>query len=126
MKFILTSLLTLLLLFSSSPLPFLAAVTPNASLAVTGNRRFILLKFSNLKTVSKVSYVLTYDTDSGQKGLEGSLTPRRHTNRINRRQILGTCSGRRCVYHPHPRNFTLEVTFTLRSGGTTSLAKTLP
>lgn len=66
-----------------------------------------------------------YDTNTYQKGFEGIIKNYK-SSRIVRRQILGTCSSRRCVYTAGVKNFILKVTFTLKTGGTTSITKNLP
>jgi len=122
MKLILTFLL---LLLYSSTLP-LSALAANASLSLSKDRRFVYLSFSDLKKVSRVNYTLVYDSSSGQKGFEGGFRLNPKTSRSSRRQILGTCSSGRCVYHKNIKNVSLDATFTLRSGGTLNITKSLP
>lgn len=119
MKFI----LTFLLLFTLATVPALAAT---ASLSLTKDRRYVYLNFGDLKNVSKVNYTLVYDSATGQKGFEGGFKLKPKISRSSRRQILGTCSSGRCVYHKNVKNVSLDTTFTLRSGGTTNVTKTLP
>ena len=116
----------LLLLLYSSTLPLLALAAPTTSISLTKDRRFVYLKFSDLTNVSKVNYTLVYDSNRGQKGLEGGFKLKPRTRRSSRRQILGTCSSGRCVYHQGIKNVQLDATFTLRSGGTVNVTKTLP
>lgn len=66
-----------------------------------------------------------YDTNTYQKGFEGSFKNYK-SSRIVKRQILGTCSSGRCVYTAGVKNFILKATFTLKTGGTTSVTKNLP
>ena len=120
MRFILS--LLLLLLFTVTP----ALAAPGASISLSRDRRFVYLSFSDLAKVSKVSYTLVYDSSRGQKGLEGGFKLKPRTRRSSRRQILGTCSSGRCVYHQGIKNVQLDATFTLRSGGTANITKTLP
>jgi len=84
------------------------------------------MTFTGLKAVSKVDYTLTYDTGSRNTGVVGGLRTKKFTSKASRRQILGTCSTRRCTYHTNPKNLNLQVTFYLRSGGTSTVTKTLP
>jgi hypothetical protein len=114
--------LSLFLLTSASPLK----AAPSASLTTSADRRFAYLTFSDLRTVSKVDYTLTYDTQNRNTGLAGGFKTNRFTSKSSRRQILGTCSTRFCTYHKNPKNVTLQVTFTLRSGAKSTLTKTLP
>lgn len=123
MKFIISFLL---LLLYSSTLPLLAqAGGPTATLQLDKLRRYAFLVFSDIKNVSRVNYTLVYDTSSGQKGLEGGFK-NRSSRKSTRRQILGTCSSGRCVYHKNIKNASLNATFTLRSGGTVKVSRSLP
>lgn len=123
MKLILSSLL----LFYSLALPLSAfAASPTASLRTDKNRRFVYLTFFNIKGVSRVNYTLVYDTGATQKGVEGGFKTAGKSRAATRRQILGTCSSGRCVYHQGVRNLQLDVTYTLRSGGTVNVTKSLP
>ena len=98
---------------------------PNATLSTDAARRFVNITVTDLRTVSKVSYLLYYDTNRGQRGLEGGFNNKSKLLRTTRRQILGTCSSGKCVYHQGVKNIVLEATFTLKSGGRTSLTKSL-
>ncbi len=119
MKFILT--LLLLLTFTATP-----ALAATASLSLTKNRYYVHLNFGDLKNVSRVNYTLTYDSSSGQKGFEGGFKLKPKISRSSRRQILGTCSSGRCVYHKNIKNVSLDAAFTLRSGGTVNVTRSLP
>ncbi len=121
MKLILTFLLILLVVVT----PALAAA-PAATVRLDASRHFAFLTFSNLKNVSRVNYTLIYDTSSTQKGLEGGFRTTTRSRSSTRRQILGTCSSGRCVYTLGVHNLQFDVTFTLRSGGTVNVTKTLP
>jgi len=125
-KSLLFSASFLLLLFYSSTLPLSALAAPSAYLSASPDRHYVYLTFSGLKTVSKVAYTLMYDTAGRTTGLEGGLYTKKATSRTTRRQILGTCSTQRCTYHKSPKNMNLQVTFYLRSGGTTTLTRSLP
>lgn len=115
----------LLFFFVVIPATSVFAASPSASLSLSPDKKYINLTFSNLKNVSKVSYVLTYTANNRQTGFEGGFKPNPKTSRTTRRQILGTCSTRFCTYHKNPKGFTLTVTYSLRTGGTTSVTKTL-
>jgi|SRR3990167_2387939 len=120
MKFILSLVLALFLAAS----PALAA-SPTASLRTDSLRHYVYLTFSNLKGVSRVNYTLVYDTNRGQKGIEGGFKTGTRTTTSTRRQILGTCSSGRCVFQTGIKNLQLDVTFSSRSGGTTNVSKSL-
>lgn len=119
MKFI----LTLALLLVTAITPVLAA--PGALVSLSADKRFVYMTFTDLRNVSRVNYTLTYDTISSQKGFESAIKFKSKTSRISRRQILGTCSSGRCVYHQGIKNVQLDATFTLRSGGTINLTKNI-
>ena len=119
-------ILTLVSLFTFlSPQKSFAA-SPGASFRLDPTRRFVFLTLTNLQSVARVSYVLTYETRGVTKGFEGGFRTFGRQRRSVRRQILGTCSSGRCVYHTNPHGFQLDVTFFLKSGGTTTAPQTLP
>ncbi len=121
MRLILAFLLTLLIVVT----PALAA-NPNATLRLDPARHYAYINFTNLKGVSRVNYTLIYDTSSTQKGLEGGFKTNPKSRSTTRRQILGTCSSGKCVYNSGVHNVQLDVTFTLRSGGTVNVTKSIP
>lgn len=125
MKSLSIFILSLFLFFSSFALPASAA-NPSVSLRLAPNRRYVFLTFSNLRPVSRVSYTLTYTSSSTTKGFEGGFKTTGHSVRAVRRQILGTCSSGRCVFHSSPHAFELTATFYFRTGGSTTVTKTLP
>lgn len=106
-------------------LPLLLLV-PFVGLSLSRDRHYVYLNFGGLKGVSKVNYTLVYDSTTGQKGFEGGFKLKPKISRSSRRQILGTCSSGRCVFHRNVKNVSLDATFTLRSGGTTNVTKSLP
>lgn len=116
-------LATLLVLAAVSAGTALAA--PGVSLSTDASRRFVTVGFTDLKSVSKVSYTLTYDSASIQRGFAGGFRNPSKLIRTTRRQILGTCSSGRCVYHRAPKNLQVQAVFTLRSGGTVKASRTL-
>ena len=96
-----------------------------ASLRLSADKRFAYITFTGLKDISKINYVLTYDTNLGQKGLEGGMRLKK-TNRSSRKQILGTCSSGKCVYHQGIKNVELVTTFVNRSGKSTTTTVQAP
>ena len=118
-------ILALFVFLLVSPLVAFAAM-PGAALTTSPDRHFVYLTFSGLQSVSKVNYTLVYDSNNRQKGFEGGFKTMRYSSKSTRRQILGTCSSGKCVYHKSPRNFALEVSFTLKTGGTTTITRSLP
>ncbi len=113
----------LVLFFATTTSVFAA---PSATVGTDAARPYVLLAFTGLRDVSKVNYVLTYDSKGLSRGFEGGIRPKVRTTRTAKRQILGTCSSGRCVYHKNPTNIQLDVTFTLKSGQTIKVTKTLP
>ena len=129
MKFIISLFIFLL---AALPAVALAQAGPTATLQLDKFRRYAYVTFSDIKNVSRINYTLVYDTSSGQKGLpagrqglEGGFK-NRSSRKSTRRQILGTCSSGRCVYHKNIKNISLDATFTLRSGGTVNVTRALP
>lgn len=121
-----STVLVLLLILFVYFFPYPAAAAPQASVVLSANKRFAYLSFSDLRSISRVSYILIYDTSRGQKGIEGGFKVKPRSIRSARRQILGTCSSGKCVYHQGVSNVQLEVTFTSRSGQTTTITRSLP
>ncbi len=97
----------------------------SASLRLSADKKFAYLNFTGLKDTSKINYVLTYDTNRGQKGLEGGMKLKK-TNRATRKQILGTCSSGKCVYHQGIKNVELVTTFVGRGGKSTTTTVRVP
>jgi hypothetical protein len=96
-----------------------------ASLRLSADKKFAYLNFTGLKDTSKISYVLTYDTNRGQKGLEGGMKLKK-TSRSSRKQILGTCSSGKCVYHQGIKNVELTTTFVNKNGTKTTTTTRVP
>lgn len=118
-------ILSFLLLFLLATGPALAAVSPGAALTTDSSRRYVYLTFTNLQSVSRVTYTLTYDSNSVTRGFEGGFKTLKGQRRSVRRQILGTCSSGRCVFHKNPVSFQLTVRFYLKTGGSTTVTKSL-
>ncbi|MEK7504518.1 MAG: hypothetical protein AAB550_03400 [Patescibacteria group bacterium] len=97
-----------------------------ASLNLSTDRRFVNINFSGTRDVSKINYTLTYDTTAGVRGFEGGIKLKNKTSRVVRRQILGTCSSKKCVYQKGIKNLQLQTTFFMRSGGSTTSTVSLP
>lgn len=101
---------------------FIAAAT----MRLTADKHYLYLTFSDLRSVARVNYVVTYDTDKGQKGFEGGYKLQNRTVKSSRRQIIGTCSSGKCVFQNGVKNVQLQATFVMRSGGITTSSQTLP
>lgn len=97
-----------------------------AAIRFSPDRRYLYLTFSDMRNVSRVNYVVTYDTNKGQKGFEGGYKLNSRTLRSTRREILGTCSSSKCVFQTGIKNAQIQATFVMRSGGITTSSQTLP
>jgi hypothetical protein len=117
----------LFLLFVVCSLLFVHSVhaAPSASPVLSGDKRFINVTFNDLKNVSRVSYTVTYSTSSGEKGFEGGFKPNTKTRKVSKRQILGTCSSGKCVYHQGVSKVSVTTTFVYRTGGSSTVTKAL-
>lgn len=92
------------------------AVTSSVKVAVKlrGDRRAIIVTFSNLEVASKVAYSLIYTSRGIQEGAGGSLTLLSETQ--TRELLFGTCSSGVCRYHSGIKNARFTVTTTLKNG----------
>jgi len=97
-----------------------------ATISTDKLRRYVYLTFADTKGVTKIDYTLTYDSGAKQKGFAGGYKNGIFTSRSVRKQILGTCSSKRCVFHANPRNFQLNATLFLKSGGKKTITQSLP
>ncbi len=82
----------------------------------------ITATFSNLKGVTSISYILSYDTNGKSEGAVGTIKPK-NSKPISRKLLLGTCSSGVCRYHKNITKATLEVTVKTKKG---SSSKTFP
>lgn len=78
------------------------------TLTLSNDKKIINLKVNNIKNYIKISYTLTYDSDSGDQGVIGEK------NLVNEESFertieLATCSENGCVYHTGVKNFLLKV-----------------
>lgn len=80
-----------------------------------GDRKALLITFSNVKSANGISYILTYTTNGQQEGAGGSVRPSEGAT-ATRELLFGTCSKNVCRYHSGIANMKLEVTVELKSG----------
>lgn len=85
------------------------------SVRLRGDKKALLVSFSNLQNATAVSYILTYQTRGQQEGAGGSVRPS-EGNTATRELLFGTCSKNVCTYHPSIANMKFEVTTELKSG----------
>jgi hypothetical protein len=83
----------------------------------------IVITFSNLSNVKKVSYTLSYNANGIDQGVVGSLTPSGSSE--SRDLYFGTCSKGVCTPHSNISRATLVITTSLKSGGMTSKRYTI-
>lgn len=98
---------------------------PQASIFLSSDKETATITAKNISEYIKLSYNLTYDTDSlpqaaaGQVDLHGE-------NEFIREITLGACSsGGICVYHSGIKNFNLKVDLDDSTGNTIKLSATL-
>jgi hypothetical protein len=75
--------------------------------------------FGNIKGVTKVTYILTYEGNGVGQGVEGSFSPGKKRS-FSRDIYLGTCSGKVCIQHKKIKNIQLQVTTKFTNGKSSS------
>lgn len=99
--------------------PTTTAKTASTSISVSprlrGDRKALIVYFSNLQNAKSVSYSLTYDTAVQPEGAIGSVNLNGPTN-TSVELLFGTCSKNVCRYHTGISNAKLEVSYTAKSG----------
>lgn len=88
----------------------------NVSVKFRGDRRAIIVTFSNLSIASSVNYTLSYSTRRTTQGASGTINPSASPDPTSRELIFGTCSHGVCRYDTGITNARLVVTTTLKSG----------
>lgn len=86
------------------------------SVRFRGDRRAIIVNFSNLTSARSVSYTLSYSTRGTTQGAGGSIDPSTTGASASRELIFGTCSHGVCRYDTGITNAKLVVTYTLANG----------
>ena len=81
-----------------------------------GDRRAIVVSFSNLTSARAVSYTLSYATRGTTQGAGGSIDPSTTGATASRELLFGTCSHGVCRYDTGITNAKLVVTYTLGNG----------
>lgn len=80
-----------------------------------GDRRALVVNFSNLQNASGVSYMLTYKTSIQDEGAMGALNLKGSSNQTSE-LLFGTCSKQVCRYHTGIKDARLDISYTLKSG----------
>ena|SRR3989344_1191155 len=86
------------------------------SVRFRGDRRAIIVNFSNLTSARSVGYTLSYNTRGTTQGAGGSIDPSTTGASASRELLLGTCSHGVCRYDTGLTNTRLVVTYTLNNG----------
>ena len=107
MRWILLPLMLLAFLFVQIS-PVSAAPSFSASAQFVRTRNVVRGYFSNLKSISSVSYTLMYQANGVGQGAMGSFKPGKSKS-VSRDIYLGTCSGRVCTPHRNIKNMQLQV-----------------
>ena len=81
-----------------------------------GDRRAIIVNFSNLTSARSVNYTLSYATRGTTQGAGGSIDPSTTGATASRELLFGTCSHGVCRYDSGITNAKLVVTYTLANG----------
>ncbi len=98
---------------------------PQASIILSSDKKIATITFKNISDFVRLSYKLTYNTDTLPQGIEGHVNLTGE-NELTREIILGTCSsGGICVYHVGVRDFDLKVYLDDINGNTINLSATL-
>lgn len=90
-----------------------SSISPSAKYIKT--RNVVRTYFGNIKGVSKVKYVLTYEGNGVGQGVEGSFSPGKKKS-FSKDLFLGTCSGKVCIQHRNIKNIKLQVITKFTSG----------
>lgn len=86
------------------------------SVRFRGDRRAIVVNFSNLTSASRVNYTLSYNTRGTTQGAGGTIDPSTTGSTASRELLFGTCSHGVCRYDSGITNAKLVVVYTLQNG----------
>lgn len=105
-----------------------SSATKGAGIGVSpklrGNRKALVITFSNLQNASSVSYFLTYKqslpsydgkTSTQDEAALGALTLNGSSTQTTE-LLFGTCSKNVCRYHTGIKDAKLDISYTLNSG----------
>ncbi len=94
---------------------------PRLFLTLSKNKKSVSFTVTNIKEFVRLSFELTYDTNSAPQGVVGESDLDGQDSFSQKDIILGTCSSEDCVYQKGARNFNLKVTLQDSNGQTVSL-----
>ncbi len=89
--------------------------TIGVSPKLRADKKALRVYFSNLQTVSAVSYLLIYKTNGQEEGAMGGLNLTGGSSQ-NQELLFGTCSKNVCRYHTNIKDARLEVSYTTKAG----------
>ncbi len=124
MKWILIISFALMVLFTHN-LSAIATAKSTSKSSISPSAKYIKARnvvrvyFGNIKGVSKVTYVLTYEGNGIGQGVEGSISVGKKKS-FSKDIYLGTCSGKVCVQHKNIKNIQLLVTTKFTNGTSTT------
>lgn len=105
----------------------LSTYDPNLILHLSADKKTASFTVSNIYGFIKLSYQLSYETNSGSQGILGSTDLKKQDSFSQDNLILGTCSsGGICVYHSGIKNMKLAVSLEDKEGKITALEKIIP
>lgn len=87
----------------------------NTSVKFRGDRRAVIVSFSNLSIASNVSYTLSYQTRGTTQGATGTINSASGDG-ASRELLFGTCSHGVCRYDSGITNAKFTVTTMLKTG----------
>lgn len=77
----------------------------------------LVITFTNLASVKKIDYILSYQAKNLDQGALGSVNPAGNASE-KRDLYFGTCSHGACTPHLNIKNSTLTITSSLKNGQT--------
>lgn len=80
-----------------------------------GDRKALIVYFSNLQNAKIVSYLLTYQTATQQEGAAGGINLTGASS-SSQELLFGTCSKNVCRLHTGIKNARLEISYTTKAG----------
>lgn len=96
----------------------------DVNMKLLSSNKKLKLTMDSIEGYKKVSYEITYDTDTVEQGIIGDFTVEGN-NPFSKTFTLGTCSGSVCTYHQNPDNFNATITLEKPNGEKITITKTL-
>lgn len=87
----------------------------NVSPKLRGDKKALIVYFSNLQNAKSVSYMLVYKSNGQEEGAMGGINLTGLSNQ-SQELLFGTCSKNVCRYHTNIKNARLEVSYTSQNG----------